>query len=76
MMWKLIIEILMIVLFTYGGGAVFIQMFERSLVDSLGLFSSIEYATIIAVLNSLPGVTGGKLYAIAVFSLIAWVGVV
>jgi len=67
MLWRLVLEILVIVLFTFGGGAVFIPMFERTLVESLGIFSAQTYTAIVAVVNSLPGVTGGKIASYAGF---------
>ncbi|XMB67098.1 chromate transporter [Mycoplasmatota bacterium zrk1] len=74
MIWRLVLEILMIVFFTFGGGAVFIPMFEKTLVESLGIFTPVTYTSIIAVVNSLPGVTGGKIASYAGFFSYGWIG--
>lgn len=58
-----VISVLIVVFLTFGGGAVFIPMFEDMFVYRMEIFTLEEYTQIIAVLNAFPGPTGGKIAA-------------
>lgn len=74
MIWSLIFGVLVIVLVTFGGGAVFIPMFEILLVEQLGAFTDSEFTTLIGLVNSFSGPTGGKIAAYAGYFLGGWTG--
>jgi|GEM_PF-6509075 len=73
-MISLLLGIFLIVLLTYGGGQVFIPMFENLLVQDQGIFTSSEYQTIVGFVNSLPGPVGGKLAAYSGYFVGGWFG--
>ncbi len=56
-----VLAILVVVFVTFGGGAVFIPMFEDMFVYRMEIFTTEEYTNIIAILNAFPGPTGGKI---------------
>ncbi len=56
-----VLSVLVVVFVTFGGGAVFIPMFEDMFVYRMEIFSIEEYSSIIAILNAFPGPTGGKI---------------
>ena len=58
-----ILSVLVVVFVTFGGGAVFIPMFEDMFVYRMEIFTIEEYTQVIAVLNAFPGPTGGKISA-------------
>jgi chromate transporter len=56
-----VLSVLVVVFVTFGGGAVFIPMFEDMFVYRMEIFTLEEYTNIIAILNAFPGPTGGKI---------------
>lgn len=58
-----VFSVLLVVFLTFGGGAVFIPMFEDMFVYRMEIFTLEQYSQIIAVLNAFPGPTGGKIAA-------------
>lgn len=62
-MWIFVLSVLVVVFVTFGGGAVFIPMFEDMFVTRMEIFTIEEYTQVIAVLNAFPGPTGGKISA-------------
>jgi len=58
-----VLSVLVVVFLTFGGGAVFIPMFEDMFVFRMEIFTIEEYTQLIAVLNAFPGPTGGKISA-------------
>lgn len=73
-MLTLLIGILLIVFVTFGGGAVFIPMFENLLVEQLGIFPEAEFTTLIGLVNSFSGPTGGKIAGYAGYYVNGWLG--
>ncbi len=59
--------IFIINLVTYGGGGVFIPVYQTYYVDIFRLMSPAEYYNVISILNVIPGVTGGKLAGYAMY---------
>ncbi len=54
-------------LVTYGGGGVYIPVYESYYVDIFNLMTSQEYYNVVSILNVIPGVTGGKLAGYAMY---------
>lgn len=52
---------------TFGGGGVFIPLYETYYVDKFHLMSQSDYYGVVSIVNALPGVTGGKLAAYGMF---------
>ncbi len=75
-MIELIIGVFIIVMVTFGGGVVFIPMFEKLLVEDLFIVSSQEFTKAVAVANSLPGSIGAKLSAYVGFYKFGWQGLI
>lgn len=73
-MIQYLLGVLIISTVTFGGGAVFIPMFEVLIVEDLNIISLNEFMTIVAVVNSLPGPTGGKIAAYTGYILSGWIG--
>lgn len=66
MIFKLIV-IFLINLTTFGGGAVYIPIYEFFYTDLFNIVDQSQYFTIVAIQNTLPGVTGGKLASFAMY---------
>lgn len=72
MILEYILGVLLIGLVTFGGGPVFIPMFEKLFVDQMQIFTFTQYSTIVSVVNSLPGPTGPKIVAYGGYILGGW----
>ncbi len=59
--------IFLINLITYGGGGVYIPVYETYYTDMFHLMSQHDYYNVVSILNIIPGVTGGKLAGYAMF---------
>ncbi len=54
-------------LLTYGGGGVYIPVYEHYYTQVFHLMSQNDYYNVVSILNIIPGVTGGKLAGYAMF---------
>lgn len=54
-------------LITYGGGGVYIPVYESYYTDMYHLMSQHDYYNVVSIVNIIPGVTGGKLAGYAMF---------
>ncbi len=68
--------IFLINLVTYGGGGVFIPVYETYYVDVFELMNNLEYYNVVSILNVIPGVTGGKLAGYAMYLVYGIIGLI
>ncbi len=52
---------------TFGGGAVYIPVYETYYVSLFNIATLEEFQIIVAIMNAFPGVTGGKLAGLGMF---------
>ncbi len=54
-------------LITYGGGGVYIPVYENYYVDIFHIMNQEQYYNLVSILNVIPGATGGKLAGYAFY---------
>lgn len=72
-MWTRLLYILVINLITFGGGPVYIPVYQDFYVN-FGIATIEEYYAIVAINNAFPGVVGGKLSGYAMFVEYGYIG--
>ncbi len=63
-------------LLTYGGGGVYIPVYEHYYTQVFHLMSQNDYYNVVSILNIIPGVTGGKLAGYAMFLEFGYLGMI
>lgn len=70
------IYIFILNLITYGGGGVYIPVYEHYYTEVFNLMNQADYYNVISILNIIPGVTGGKLAGYAMFLEYGYLGMI
>lgn len=70
------IYIFLLNLITYGGGGVYIPVYEHYYTEIFKIMSTEQYYSVISILNIIPGVTGGKLAGYAMYYEYGYLGMI
>ncbi len=70
------IYIFILNLITYGGGGVYIPVYEHYYTEVFNLMDKVDYYNVVSIVNIIPGVTGGKLAGYAMYLEYGYIGMI